>query len=476
MLALFLNPTVIIVIAMFVAFFAINSEYAYLFVLCFSALYGSIFMLGWRRAPPVLIWIVGINLLTLLADVAILELSMAGYLLLPIERFLPEAIYNSLIAVFFLAAGMSVYRIGADSRSAPQIATQSKMPQLIQCSPSMVFKVYLLSLPAIAVISRTGILIPGLTQPVLAIGLIKYVLIYILAARVFEANSSYIYLIVVIILEIALGSTGGFSSYKESFYVVLIALAWSNRTFSLRALALTLVGIACMIYMSIVWTGIKNEFRSTILSSDSLSNFHWLFEKYLTADIDAESSSIKLLERAAYASFYGRILERDTSEHSGIYFRALQSTLMPRILFPDKAVLDDSAETSKILGWNIGKGTSIGIGYVAQAHIDFGFPGLIAPIFILGALVGLIYRYFMTRSAPIFLCQAFATATLFNAIAFATNINKLLGGIVMGSLVMAMIFRYATPLLLPIICKKQSVLPQLGRGAMIDKRKSPAGF
>lgn len=114
-------------------------------------------------------------------------------------------------------------------------------------------------------------------------------------------------------------------------------------------------------------------------------------------------------------------------------------------------MLDDSAQTSAILGINIQDGTSIGLGYVAQAHIDFGFPGLALPLIALGALIGAIYRYFATQSGPVFLGQAFACGTLFNTLSFAGNIDKQLGGLIMSFLVMALTYRFGGPYLLRFI-------------------------
>ncbi len=74
---------------------------------------------------------------------------------------------------------------------------------------------------------------------------------------------------------------------------------------------------------------------------------------------------------------------------------------MPRFLFPDKPVLDDSERTRTYTGMNVAgmeQGTSIGIGYIGESYVDFGPVKMFAPIFLLGLLYGLIYRFFVTKT------------------------------------------------------------------------------
>ena len=47
-----------------------------------------------------------------------------------------------------------------------------------------------------------------------------------------------------------------------------------------------------------------------------------------------------LLERIGYTKFYAIVLGRDTSEFSGIYERAVEHVLKPRLLFPEKAAFE----------------------------------------------------------------------------------------------------------------------------------------
>ncbi len=205
-----------------------------------------------------------------------------------------------------------------------------------------------------------------------------------------------------------------------------------------------------VIYLSLIWTGVKQEFRSHILPKEgTLNSIAWLASKYADPDLATMKSASKLLERIGYTQFYARVLGRDTQQFGGNYERAVEHVLRPRLLFPDKAALDDSAETNSVLGLRINTAvTSIGLGYVAEAHIDFGFPGLLAPMLAIGAIVAAIYAYFLSRPAPILLCRAFGVACLFKSLRFESDINKELGGLLMVFLVMAITLRFGKSLLL----------------------------
>ena len=97
-----------------------------------------------------------------------------------------------------------------------------------------------------------------------------------------------------------------------------------------------------VIYLSLIWTGVKQEFRSHILPKEgTLDSIAWLASKYADPDLATMKSASKLLERIGYTQFYARVLGRDTQQFGGNYERAVEHVLRPRLLFPDKAALDD---------------------------------------------------------------------------------------------------------------------------------------
>ena len=224
-------------------------------------------------------------------------------------------------------------------------------------------------------------------------------------------------------------------------------------------------GVVLIIYMSLVWSVVKKDYRRHILGSGSLTSVSWLADKYVGGGVDLSKGASLLLERIGYTKFYALVLERDTERFRGIYLRAVEHVIMPRILFPNKASLNDLLQTNQVLGWKISKDTSVGLGYIAQAQIDFGFPGLLIPIFGLGTIVGLIYSYFKSRQAPVFIREAFAVACLFNALPFEGNIDKELGGMLMGFVVFALALKFAGPHLIRFVAVQP--VPRIALGIRV---------
>jgi hypothetical protein len=116
-------------------------------------------------------------------------------------------------------------------------------------------------------------------------------------------------------------------------------------------------------------------------------------------------------------------------------------------LFPDKAALDDSKITTALTGIRIDENTSVGVGYIAEAQVDFGFPGLLLPMLAIGFMLGLATEYFMARPVPALVRQGFAAATSFHVFFFEVDIDKGLGAFITGWLAMALVLKFGYPLI-----------------------------
>lgn len=436
------NPSSCLLLAFALLLIAMTSSAPELWATSIIAFFAALIALGWRLAPPVLAWLIAINMLVIWADIAQIELNNIGWTAIGVVANLPDAIVRSSCAIAFLAIGMRCglflgRRMFGYRRDVTQVQAANA-----PYSAKRILLVYVAFLPVSVLVGLIGQAAPGLSQPAHALGLINFALIYLLAATVFETGRDAYLLVFVIVVEIVTGSIGGWASYKEGFFVVMIALATTSRRFSFQQVGVALTGLAAMLYISLAWTAVKKEFRSRIVGSDAGTTLAWLADKYFGGEIDFARAAVDLLERVGYNKFYAMILNANTESLEGIYYRALLHIVTPRAFFPDKAVLDDSAETARALGWSIAEDTSIGLGYVAQAHIDFGFPGLLAPMILLGALVGAIYAYFQSRPAPPLIREAFAVACLFNALRFEANIDKQLGGLIWAFLMLALVLRF----------------------------------
>ena len=127
---------------------------------------------------------------------------------------------------------------------------------------------------------------------------------------------------------------------------------------------------------------------------------------------------------------------------------AIRHVLMPRIFFPSKPIVDQTALTSRYTGISFGTNTSVSLGYMAETYIDFGMPGMYAPIFILGWVWGLMYRYFLVHSKFKIFGFILATAVLVNANSFGVNLVILVGGLTMSFLTMVLFMYTSVPMLM----------------------------
>jgi len=99
--------------------------------------------------------------------------------------------------------------------------------------------------------------------------------------------------------------------------------------------------------------------------------------------------------------FPGLALKRVPSvipfENGAILKGAIENVLTPRLFFPDKPQLpSQSDEVRKYAGiWVGGRetNTSYAFGYAGESYVDFGIPYMFVPVFTLGVLIGLGYRY-----------------------------------------------------------------------------------
>jgi hypothetical protein len=131
---------------------------------------------------------------------------------------------------------------------------------------------------------------------------------------------------------------------------------------------------------------------------------------------------------------------------------AIEHVTKPRFLFPNKAALSDTDVYVRLARGNpseeIRLGTSISVGYMAENFVDLGFPGMLAGIFVIGLVFGLIMRYFMSLKVPWILREgvvlAFALNVSLNGVEM--SLPKLFGAAFMFFLVYTLMARFAFPI------------------------------
>jgi hypothetical protein len=449
----FLSTSVLLFGALVATLTLSGSANVTLWAACLLTVPALIFLAGGARAHPVLLWILGLNWFCIVADVIAADLE--GVTITDsFGSYAERAILYSLCAMTAMAAGIGSGKVIYQFASANVVRVRKTAAAPIS-SPFVLDRLitaYFVSAVIVSLLGTVAGIIPGLTQPILALALLKYVCIYLLAITIIETQSGYKWLGLVAVIEIAVGMIGFFSSYKESIFVILIAFVSARQKPSARQMIFAVTAVLLVFYISVVWTVIKGDYRSKMNDMTLEQKISYMVSAY-TGDIDYQAGIVGLFKRIGYTTLYSQVLAREDAgaiapDHN-FYGKAILHVLTPRLLFPDKEALDDSAITTELLGIRITEDTSIGIGYVAEAEVDYGFPDLMVPLAAIGLLLGLAAQYFMTRPVPLHVRQAFTVATLFNCFLFAANIDKEFGGFVTGVLAMAIVIKFGYPRIEP---------------------------
>ena len=430
----------------------LDSPNAALWAACLLALPIAVWLLGGKQAYRVLLWVIAVNWLQVVGDVVAADLTGTVISESFHGTYWVEAIVWSLCAILVLALGMrwGTQLGGRLFRSSVQPTGGSPAADEHGVRLHRVMLCYFVSLVVTEILSVVAFSVPAITQPLLALSLIKFACVYLIAATVFESERGYGWLAVVSVLEMVTGLTGYFANYKEAFIVMLIALATVRRSIALRNWIFGVTALAAVLWASLVWTVAKKEYRVFVAGKPVAERIEWMTQRLFVESINYRQAVLLLMERVGYTGLYSAVIAREdlgSPRSFHLYASAVQHVLMPRILFPDKAALDDSKLTTALLGIKIERNTSIGVGYVAEAHVDFGFPGLLLPMLAIGLMIGGAAKYFMTRTAPLLIREAFTIATLFLPFRFETDIDKSLGGFITGFLVMALVLKFVYPII-----------------------------
>lgn len=381
----------------------------------------AVTLAGSWRVPPILI----LNLCLFWAAIycSIVSLYLAG------ENFEISdnqyyAIIYSLIALLCISMG---FRIGF--RSLTELSGVSDEPKV---NLHKAFIAYLLTVAFNFVLSSVGAAYPALIQPITAFAAIKLVALYILVFQCLSQRSLYIYVLLAVVLELAVGATSFIATYESAFLVILsAALNWAGGRFSVSKLVVAGTFFGVFLWTSLTWTAVKPEFRAWMADTDPTwsesftDRLGWMTDR-LSQGIDYSAAAVKLASRIGYTSLYSLAIPRlnDGLQHSIYWLGAVENVVMPRVLFPGKGSLDDTKITMELAGVEFSKETSVSIGYVAQAHADFGVPGMFLEMLLIGWVMARVANYLgaadMSQSGQ----QAIVSAALAYKFYYQFNIDK----------------------------------------------------
>ena len=409
--------------------------------------------------PPVILFVCAIQWLQ--ASLAIFHADYYGIRLRDFygQDKIEFATYLSLIGVLVLALGiwLSVGRF----RSTTNAATQAR-----RLSIKTVFFIYIIFSVAGYALTAIAFSVPALTQLCFGIASLKWALVFCLFYCVLQQEKEYHFAAFVLTIELLVGFLGFFASFKTVFFVLFIAFASVANRYPLRR-CLTSIGVMIIAAMlCATWTAVKMEYREFLnegsgkqeVTVDIKERIYKLSDLVFAVDTPHILNGFEqMLLRISYVSYFAETTEYVPKiapyEHGALWSAAIQHVLMPRILFPSKAELDDSEVTVKYTGLAVAgkdQGTSIGLGYMAESYIDFGPVFMFLPIFMLGLVQGLIARICLRRAAYQLLGFCMSIAILLPlAESFAEAEAKILGGLIYSLILGGILFAFLKRILFP---------------------------
>jgi hypothetical protein len=368
-----------------------------------------------------------------------------------------RAFWYSMASLIVLAITFRITLGDVPSPSDEQLSEHRRWP------PTMLFYIYLATAALSFVLAPLAALSTAISQPVMAAGSLKYVVIFMLFATVLATGKDVKLLLAVVLIEIATGFTGLFSGFKTVFIVLLLAALSLRMPLRIGNILGGIAAIVVLAGLGVFWTAVKSEYRDVATGyADSQAITSTLSERAKVLigkaihpeEIDWGQATDQLLRRISYIDFFGASIGvSETSPEPVVFARwrdALEHVGKPRILFPNKAALDDTEVFQRYVRGDVAEagrsGTSISIGYLAENFIDFGFPGMLAPIAVMGLLLGCTLRYFMTRPSAWVVREGFVTASVLTVSAgMELSLAKFIGGTILLLVVLGLCWKFLYP-------------------------------
>ncbi len=259
---------------------------------------------------------------------------------------------------------------------------------------------------------------PGLMQGITTLGRFKWGFFFMLFYLSHKQNRFRNVIYLIIAFEFLKGFTGYFAGFKEILFLTLIGVVaihvqWKAKTIFWAA---AMGGVTIFVFLT--WSAIKGEYRMFVSGGERVQvvrvsdaealNKIWELANNLDAQ-NYENIIEPMIDRIGYIDFFsvalGYVPTEQSHEDGQIWWNAISHMFKPRLLFPNKPILDESAHTNKYTGLylaNLQQGTSHSLGYIADSYVDFGTYLMFIPLFLFGIFFGLIYRNLFTRSYNIF--------------------------------------------------------------------------
>jgi len=374
------------------------------------------------------------------------------------------------LATVLLLIGLAVQAIGVRWAAGEWSSQDRELAesQLNRVRQNTWLRLYLVATVVSVGAALLAKLFPLLSQPLLSVVYLRWAAYVVLTfATFFRADASKPRWLLVFLLELLFSLGDYFSSFKFVFLFTFVGLAAAQVKVSIRQkVGLVFVVILALLFGSI-WSEIKGEYRNFVSGGERAQIVTVDFSRRIDKLVELTSSLDwygvldgfdLLLRRIEYVEYFGEVTRfvPVLLSHTGgeRWLDAIIRPFMPRLIFSNKPIIDESDITSRFTGLamaGFNEGTQISIGYIGETYIDFGRYAMMPVLFLWGLFLGLVYRWLLlgkyTRGV---LGMGLVSPTLImTSGSIGSGLAKLVGGLIVTILVMWLFSRLVVPRWLP---------------------------
>jgi hypothetical protein len=325
---------------------------------------------------------------------------------------------------------------------------------------------YIIAFFAASVFGASAFLFAGLTQILVSLIKLKWLLFLLFGYLVFIHNKHKNIFFIFVGLEFLSGFFSFFSDFKVVVFYLIILLLNFFEKLEIKKLIIGMLVFFGLVTFGLLWTKIKGEYRSflnagstqQVVGVERNEAIDKLYDLSRNAGNSGDNEALlQMLDRLQYTFHFAKTVDRMPAylpfENGANWLRSLEFATTPRFLNPNKPNYDATSKTKHYTGLSyLGKesGVSFSLGYFADCYIDFGKYGFYLMLFALGLVYAFFYKYFLTKSSPNLLFN-FATV---NALFMEFNALELDSTYILGRLFSSLVtFAFLKQFVFPAILK-----------------------
>lgn len=389
-----------------------------------------------------------------------IKILYASLIFVPFENLfsnpyqIKPAFYFSLTSILIVSLGINLATRNAKIISFGALETKSN-----EYNKKKIMLTYLCTIILYPLLLGIAGRFGGLQQLIIKLLDLKWsIFVFFFLVTFKDASQMKQKFLLIVSAEIILSFTGYFSSFKDFFIIGFILYLFINEKLTKKEYALILFAGVILFNMLVVWQFIKPQYRSYLSGGEqaqivSVTKRDALAKAFeLGNEIDQykyQDAVTTLIDRISYIDIFSASISyvpvSRPHEHGRLWLDATKRVFMPRLLFPEKAAINDSEKTMMYTGLafaGVDQGASISMGYVAESYVDFGFPLMLMPLFLFGILLGFIFRYILTYSYNDIWGVCLVVPLFFQINTFEFALDKMIGSLIIFFIIYLLINKF----------------------------------